>query len=138
MRCLRDAPRSGEAHRQAASGAELAARPPVENDQRPAQHPAEVGEVRHALLRAREPGEQLDRGIDRDEEPRRHRDRYRQHDETLAWEIIGEGEQYAEHSARGPEYRLASASGSLDEQLRYRCRQHAHEVIDEEAPPAPG
>src|SRR5450432_901224 len=85
----RAAGRSGSSRRR--SGTEALTRTPVEDAQRPAQPPTQVGEVGDIGLLAGEPEEQLRQGVERYEQPCGHRDRNRQQDQPLPREVPPEG-----------------------------------------------
>ena len=94
------------------------ARAPVEDADRPAEHAAQVREVRDSCLPAGEPQEQLDQRVEGDEQPRRQRDRDGNNEQALAREVPAEGEQYAEYPARGAQRPARPHPGRLYGQLR--------------------
>ena len=110
-------------------------RSPVEDQRQATDHPAQVREMRHAGIAAGEAQVQLQQSVQRDEQPRRHGDG-REDQHQLASRIgHAEGQQQAEDAARcadGGDRRVAHQV--QHQQLRQRRADHAHEVVDQEAP----
>src|SRR5205809_5724778 len=84
----------GRCGRACALGTEAPPRAPEQDAQRTAEHAAQMGEVRHALLSAGHAEEQLEQAVHRHEQPRGHRNGRKQQDDALPGEIPGKGEQH--------------------------------------------
>lgn len=104
--------------------------PPVEYQHDAAEHAAEVGEVGDARSRTSHAEHQFEHAVAGHEQPRWHRDRWYQQHDALVREEHTEGEQHAEHGARGADRGIKAAGRkAYDEQVRERGRDQAHEVI---------
>ena len=108
---------------------------PRPNSQISAQHAAQVSEVGHALLSARDAQKQLERAIKRDKEPCRHRDRRKNEHDHAAREIQPEREEQPEDPARCADGRIRRPVGNTgDRELRDGRTDDADEIVDREAP----
>src|SRR6185437_13888674 len=116
--------------------AAVRAQAPIEHHERAAEHSAEVREVRDAGLSAGDAEEELDDRITRDEEPCRYGNGEVKQDPG-AWEEQREGEQDAEYPSGGSQRGLAVAEDIFHRKLRHARGNDTHEVVPEEAPPAP-
>src|SRR5580704_3633808 len=113
------------------------ARAPVGDAQDAAEHAAQVREMRHALLASGHPEKQLEQRVGAHHQPSGEWNRDRQHDELLARKEPAESQQHTEYASRGAERGANIRSGARDDELSHPGHQHAHQKIDEEAPPTP-
>ena len=80
------------------AGSTTASAPDLEQDES-GGHAAQMGEMGDTLLGARHAEDELEDAIQRDEQPRWHRDRREQQHEAPVGICHAEGEQQPEHSA---------------------------------------